>query len=137
MIRRLPRSTRTDTLFPYTTLFRSGRRSRETGCTACSGVNLERREGKPQRAPSSPSLRARQSRAGAQPSGLLRRFAPGDGTEGVSMSLRSPDLVPNQGAGLSTCPSIVDNIAITVIVGDRKSVVKGKVVRVRVSWWGR
>src|SRR3546814_5137407 len=25
MIRRLPRSTRTDTLFPYTTLFRSGR----------------------------------------------------------------------------------------------------------------
>src|SRR3546814_12403436 len=29
MIRRPPRSTRTDTLFPYTTLFRSG------GCRAC------------------------------------------------------------------------------------------------------
>src|SRR3546814_7649115 len=29
MIRRPPRSTRTDTLFPYTTLFRSGRRRRE------------------------------------------------------------------------------------------------------------
>src|SRR3546814_12761782 len=28
MIRRPPRSTRTDTLFPYTTLFRSGRRRR-------------------------------------------------------------------------------------------------------------
>src|SRR3546814_19073193 len=28
MIRRPPRSTRTDTLFPYTTLFRSGRRTR-------------------------------------------------------------------------------------------------------------
>src|SRR3546814_14809449 len=28
MIRRPPRSTRTDTLFPYTTLFRSGRRCR-------------------------------------------------------------------------------------------------------------
>src|SRR3546814_9459639 len=28
MIRRPPRSTRTDTLFPYTTLFRSARRSR-------------------------------------------------------------------------------------------------------------
>src|SRR3546814_14741642 len=28
MIRRPPRSTRTDTLFPYTTLFRSGRRHR-------------------------------------------------------------------------------------------------------------
>src|SRR3546814_10963918 len=30
MIRRPPRSTRTDTLFPYTTLFRSIRASRET-----------------------------------------------------------------------------------------------------------
>src|SRR3546814_11964870 len=29
MIRRPPRSTRTDTLFPYTTLFRSGQRQRE------------------------------------------------------------------------------------------------------------
>src|SRR3546814_10860741 len=29
MIRRPPRSTRTDTLFPYTTLFRSGRHPRE------------------------------------------------------------------------------------------------------------
>src|SRR3546814_2949542 len=29
MIRRPPRSTRTDTLFPYTTLFRSGPRSRQ------------------------------------------------------------------------------------------------------------
>src|SRR3546814_2955717 len=29
MIRRPPRSTRTDTLFPYTTLFRSERRARE------------------------------------------------------------------------------------------------------------
>src|SRR3546814_13357110 len=119
MIRRLPRSTRTDTLFPYTTLFRSGRRSRETGCTACSGVNLERREGNPQRAPSSPSLRARQSRAGAQTSGLLRRFAPCDGTEGVHMSLRSPDLVPNQAAGLSTCTSILDNDRNRVVSGTR------------------
>src|SRR3546814_16471775 len=31
MIRRPPRSTRTDTLFPYTTLFRSGRRCRGPG----------------------------------------------------------------------------------------------------------
>src|SRR3546814_4379396 len=31
MIRRPPRSTRTDTLFPYTTLFRSGRAMLETG----------------------------------------------------------------------------------------------------------
>src|SRR3546814_4773774 len=31
MIRRPPRSTRTDTLFPYTTLFRSGRRAARLG----------------------------------------------------------------------------------------------------------
>src|SRR3546814_7608818 len=34
MIRRPPRSTRTDTLFPYTTLFRSGGRGRQ--CTTTS-----------------------------------------------------------------------------------------------------
>src|SRR3546814_7336647 len=32
MIRRPPRSTRTDTLFPYTTLFRSALRGRGRGC---------------------------------------------------------------------------------------------------------
>src|SRR3546814_1131125 len=37
MIRRTPRSTRTDTLFPYTTLFRSGHRSRQVGAYAIGG----------------------------------------------------------------------------------------------------
>src|SRR3546814_4914634 len=37
MIRRPPRSTRTDTLFPYTTLFRSG--SRDRGGTRRPGGN--------------------------------------------------------------------------------------------------
>src|SRR3546814_16723420 len=32
MIRRPPRSTRTDTLFPYTTLFRSTRKGRKNRC---------------------------------------------------------------------------------------------------------
>src|SRR3546814_9593236 len=38
MIRRPPRSTRTDTLLPYTTLFRSERRgvNARTACAACS-----------------------------------------------------------------------------------------------------
>src|SRR3546814_4897289 len=35
MIRRPPRSTRTDTLFPYTTLFRSGKGERDEGNGAC------------------------------------------------------------------------------------------------------
>src|SRR3546814_11696678 len=38
MIRRPPRSTRTDTLFPYTTLFRSPRRPGE----GCGGTHLHR-----------------------------------------------------------------------------------------------
>src|SRR3546814_4265851 len=33
MIRRPPRSTRTDTLFPYTTLFRAGRRAPQSSCS--------------------------------------------------------------------------------------------------------
>src|SRR3546814_1852846 len=36
MIRRPPRSTRTDTLFPYTTLFRSARAGRTAACRAAA-----------------------------------------------------------------------------------------------------
>src|SRR3546814_5571414 len=38
MIRRPPRSTRTDTLFPYTTLFRSGRHGTCSGSGRCRGT---------------------------------------------------------------------------------------------------
>src|SRR3546814_4481163 len=41
MIRRPPRSTRTDTLFPYTTLFRSPSRSGSSSC--CTGASSCRR----------------------------------------------------------------------------------------------
>src|SRR3546814_15653966 len=49
MIRRPPRSTRTDTLFPYTTLFRSERRGRglaltEAGRRTARGFRLARAE---------------------------------------------------------------------------------------------
>src|SRR3546814_15932001 len=55
MVRRPPRSTRTDTLFPYTTLFRSAwRRTRRTGTSASSrgvirdwGLGIRRRFSKP------------------------------------------------------------------------------------------
>src|SRR3546814_11320166 len=42
MIRRPPRSTRTDTLFPYTTLFRSARLSIVGNITCVSDVGLDR-----------------------------------------------------------------------------------------------
>src|SRR3546814_2538677 len=49
MIRRPPRSTRTDTLFPYTTLFRSTRRSsrsaRRCGAQRGEGGEVPRRGG--------------------------------------------------------------------------------------------
>src|SRR3546814_20388253 len=38
MIRRPPRSTRTDTLVPYTTLFRSGTGTQEGGASSCSQI---------------------------------------------------------------------------------------------------
>src|SRR3546814_19224112 len=40
MLRRPPRSTRTDTLFPYTTLFRSSRIARETYDTAAPTISV-------------------------------------------------------------------------------------------------
>src|SRR3546814_13318737 len=47
MIRRPPRSTRTDTLFPYTTLFRSGRRhaAQDPARPLCRCYRLEPRAG--------------------------------------------------------------------------------------------
>src|SRR3546814_12382037 len=45
MIRRPPRSTRTDTLFPYTTLFRSQRLQADLGEVAVAGASGQGREG--------------------------------------------------------------------------------------------
>src|SRR3546814_10105573 len=44
MIRRPPRSTRTDTLFPYTTLFRSSRRHHSRHRLHCAGPDSARRD---------------------------------------------------------------------------------------------
>src|SRR3546814_4197592 len=54
MIRRPPRSTRTDTLFPYTTLFRSARPSGKHAAQARAGVRL--RSHRNRRVPSRPGL---------------------------------------------------------------------------------
>src|SRR3546814_16189111 len=57
MIRRPPRSTRTDTLFPYTTLFRSRRHRRESGRTIRIATSACGRPAAP------PAHRARRRRA--------------------------------------------------------------------------
>src|SRR3546814_19518570 len=85
MIRRPPRSTRTDTLFPYTTLCRSRDRCRDR-----------------------PHLRRLPSR-----------------------SLPRPGVRPCSGA------SVADGILAPSLERDRKSVVKGKSVSVRVDLGGR
>src|SRR3546814_5649617 len=48
MIRRPPRSTRTDTLFPYTTLFRSRRSAPAMPCSCSSGMMPMPQQRKPQ-----------------------------------------------------------------------------------------
>src|SRR3546814_7298081 len=53
MIRRPPRSTRTDTLFPYTTLFRSSRHRRTCSRRCCGATSRSRQ-------PASPSMSWRQ-----------------------------------------------------------------------------
>src|SRR3546814_9721288 len=67
MIRRPPISTRTDTLFPYTPLFRSGRshrgRQARSGCRKCARVRQESGGPPPARAipAPSPAIHARRS----------------------------------------------------------------------------
>src|SRR3546814_2216472 len=67
MIRRPPKSTRTDTLFPYTTLFRSRLRRRAHGCRSTAGAERDHvavAEGRPQRRAQHVALRADAQRAG-------------------------------------------------------------------------
>src|SRR3546814_20795246 len=110
MIRRPPRSTRTDTLFPYTTLFRSteypyrretaGRRALQRTRPASGRVR--------------PADRAAQRRL------FARRFE-------RRCALRRPLARSGSGrAGGAECPP-----------GDRKSVVEGKSVSGRVGLGGR
>src|SRR3546814_1779607 len=71
MIRRPPRSTRTDTLFPYTTLFRSRHRLRGAAHSMADAEPRARREilpadGRTPRAPHLGALRPQHARIGAR-----------------------------------------------------------------------
>src|SRR3546814_12012734 len=76
MIRRPPRSTRTDTLFPYTTLFRSGRAHRPLRAG---------QEGKPR-----PSLYARSSATAARGEGYRADAASCAVTKAEARPLHQP-----------------------------------------------
>src|SRR3546814_19236199 len=91
MIRRPPRSTRTDTLFPYTTLFRSAaRRVRRHRPRAFQPGNrsdrIDRRRGEPTRGPRSSARQAQGvdgETAGVQ--GTIKTAASRLGDEAVSV----------------------------------------------------
>src|SRR3546814_18213709 len=63
MIRRPPRSTRTDTLFPYTTLFRSGTFSRHVAARHSRGWGKRLRELEQPRSSECASTRPRSARS--------------------------------------------------------------------------
>src|SRR3546814_12985088 len=115
MIRRPPRSTRTDTLFPYTTLFRSTRVHREHGRAhgfTRGGADDRRSDARPRPAPAAPQPRHPAHR-------LLPALHP------AVTDRRCPLAVPLQ-------PGRPDRQR-----SDRKSVVQGKSVSVRVDHGGR
>src|SRR3546814_15531052 len=76
MIRRPPRSTRTDTLFPYTTLFRSGCDTRQSARPPAADERARPRDGTPRRRRplGRPRGRVRRSRALAAARGLYGRW---------------------------------------------------------------
>src|SRR3546814_2317468 len=97
MIRRPPRSTRTDTLFPYTTLFRSRHRS----LVAVHRARYQARQG-----PAAAAEHRRQtSPPDAQPGGLCRTDADprtcvrGDRSRHAARSRRDPRLRGDEGRG--------------------------------------
>src|SRR3546814_20927250 len=78
IIRRPPRSTRTDTLFPYTTLFRSGRSPRSKqdagghGRRQATRAQLADRNGKESRRPILSALRSRSEEHTSELQSLMR-----------------------------------------------------------------
>src|SRR3546814_19567802 len=110
MIRRPPRSTRTDTFFPYTTLFRSPRRRR----LRADVVYLVGAE---------PTLRRGADRSG-------RRFLRRRRAAGTCLSLALG------GDGGAAGRAVAGGPRTRPRSGDRKSVVEGKSVSVRVDLGG-
>src|SRR3546814_17948270 len=118
MIRRPPRSTRTDTLFPYTTLFRS---SESVGIT--HGQDRAEAWDMNQIYPS--FLQS-----------LMEQFFKVD----EPWTVDSLDvLLVGVGEGYTFADShhLVEALGINVVFGDRKSAVEGKRVSVRVALGGR
>src|SRR3546814_17799112 len=112
MIRRPPRSTRTVTLFPYTTLFRSKTKSRRRLRVPASWISCCGARGAPAQGPAPASVQA---------------LALGDVARGAAR------LALHGGGGLAL--ALLGRLL--VVLADRQSVVSGKSVSVRVDLGGR
>src|SRR3546814_13884997 len=122
MIRRPPRSTRTDTLFPYTTLFRSASRRCLTQSTASSPPISKRNIEDCRRASPSPSIAA----GGDDKLSHAR-------TAHMATAWRCLD----RGVGVEPCRPLHWRSHGTGPLQDRTSVVSGKSVSARVDLGGR
>src|SRR3546814_10275513 len=96
MIRRPPRSTRTDTLFPYTTLFRSAAPRR---AERPEHRDPQWREGRARRVDRHPRRR-RPERPGRHPEAARTARAVADGREAVRRLARRPPGLGQQAPGL-------------------------------------
>src|SRR3546814_14571470 len=118
MIRRPPRSTRTDTLFPYTTLFRSGEaapaggeRRREEVAGARHAGDHRALEGS--RPDARASLGGRGRRLRARPRGGSLQGLPGAPAHVERLRLRrpaaaQPDALPDPAGGAGGLPPALD-----------------------------
>src|SRR3546814_18571164 len=149
MIRRPPRSTRTDTLFPYTTLFRSRKdRLRSPVADRVSGdgrtrwaeiINLQGRRSarsdgeRPWRRPSPDRAGRTEAVEGVCP--LCERHAPlAQGRDGLwRRGPEAQEAARRRGAAGSRTAQILHGLCGV----DRESVVEGKRVSVRVDLGGR
>src|SRR3546814_17959234 len=121
MIRRPPRSTRTDTLFPYTTLFRSHARSNALGLSA----------------PDARDAPARRSAGAHRPRRRSHQSDVGDDGRRVQISLPHPDhpfREPERDAGREDTQLVFAGRPADRGVGDRKSVCRERVCQYVWSW---
>src|SRR3546814_20620842 len=116
MIRRPPRSTRTDTLFPYTTLFRSQE--------SAGGGRVEVAE---------QARRAHPEEVVQQPAGSRRAVDAGE--EGAVVPGGMVDGTAEDGVPAQRLERLAGHVRREA--GDRKRVVEGKGVAVRVEFGGR
>src|SRR3546814_4208878 len=108
MIRRPPRSTRTDTLFPYTTLFRSARTPRAFwgmyGASKAAFENLVLAYG--DEVENTSKVRVAIVDPGATRTKMRERAFPGENPE----TLKSPDVVGERIAELATAGFVTGHI---------------------------